>query len=145
MKNNILIVDDDPEILGSIKEYLELSGYTASTAPGAEEALEFLKTNPVDVMISDIMMKGMDGLQLVEHVKDEYDIGIIIMTGFVGEYTYEEVIRKGADDFIYKPARVEELVLRLQKVIRQRTLERERNQLIRELKKLAIVRSRLEY
>lgn len=139
MKKHILIVDDDPEILESIREYLELSGYSAYTAPSAEDALDFLKTNPVDVMISDIMMKGMDGLQLIELVKDEYDIGIIIMTGFVGEYTYEEVIRKGADDFIYKPARIEELVLRLQKVIRQRTLEQERNQLIRDLKKLAIV------
>lgn len=139
MKKHILIVDDDPEILESIREYIELSGYSSYTAPGAEEALEFLKTNPVDVIISDIMMKGMNGLQLIEIVKAEYEVGIIIMTGFVSEYTYEEVIGKGADDFIYKPARLEELVLRLQKVIRQCELEQERNRLIRDLKRLAIV------
>lgn len=138
MEKHILIIDDDPEILESIREYLELSGYVPHTATSAEAALEVLKKYPIDIIISDIMMKGMDGLQLIEIVRDEYDAGIIAITGFADKFTYEEVIKKGADDFIYKPARMEELVLRMQKVLRQRTLEKEREQLIRELKKLSI-------
>ncbi len=138
MSEHVLIVDDDPAILDSIQEYLSLSGYNAYTASSAEKGIELLKKMKIDVMISDIIMNGMDGLQLTEYVKNNYDTGIIIMTGYIGDYTYAEAIHKGADDFVFKPIKFDELLLRLKRVIRERRLARERTQMVEKLKKLSI-------
>lgn len=138
MSEHVLIVDDDPAILDSIQEYLSLSGYNAYTASSAEKGIELLKKIKIDVMISDIIMNGMDGLQLTEYVKNNYDTGIIIMTGYIGDYTYAEAIHKGADDFVFKPIKFDELLLRLKRVIRERRLARDRTQMVEKLKKLSI-------
>ena len=139
MSEHILIVDDDLAILDSIQEYLSLSGYTTYIASSAEKAIDLLKKVKVDVMISDIIMNGMDGLQLAEHVKNNYDTGIIIMTGYIGDYTYAEAIHKGADDFVFKPVKFDELFLRLKRVVRERRLSRERTQMVETLTKLSIL------
>jgi diguanylate cyclase (GGDEF)-like protein len=76
----------------------------------------------VDVVITDIIMPGMDGLELTQQIKEKYDYEIIVMTGFAGEYSYEEVIHRGASDFVFKPVRYEELHLRLQRVLRERQM-----------------------
>ena len=138
MSEHILIVDDDPAILDSIQEYLSIAGYATCTASNAEKALELLKQRPIDVMISDIIMNGMDGLQLTEYVKKNYDTGIIIMTGYIGDYTYAEAIHKGADDFVFKPIKFDELFLRLKRVIRERRSAQERSQMMEKLKRLSI-------
>lgn len=138
MGNNILIVDDDPEIRNSIQEYLTISQYVTFTAANAEEAMELLKTQPVDVIITDILMNGMDGLEMTQRIKEKYDTDIIVITGYARDYSYEEAISMGADDFVFKPIRLEELLLRLKRVIRERELTQERTKMLVQLKELSI-------
>ncbi|MBF0100476.1 MAG: diguanylate cyclase [Desulfobacterales bacterium] len=138
MTCKILVVDDDPSIRESMKEFLNISGYDASLAKNAEDALEYLIHHPVDIVITDIMMDGMNGLELTDQIKKQYDIKVIVITGFSADYSYEEAVNKGASDFIFKPIRFEELILRLKRVIKERELEKERNEMLEKLKKMAI-------
>ena len=87
-----------------------MSGYLASTATRAEEALNCSEAENVDVVITDIMLPGMDGLELTDRIKKNFDIDVIVMTGYSGDYSYEEAISKGASDFVFKPVRFEELL-----------------------------------
>jgi two-component system, cell cycle response regulator len=138
MGANILIVDDDPEIRNSIQEFLSFSNYNTFIAENAEQAMGLLKSQPMDVIITDILMDGMDGLEMTQRIKEKYDTDIIVITGYTGDYSYEEAIRKGADDFVFKPIRLEELLLRLKRVIRERELTQERTKMLEQLKELSI-------
>ncbi len=138
MTARILIVDDDHAIRNSIQEFLTILDFKTYTAESAEKALSFLKTYHVDVIITDIIMNGMDGLEMTRVIKENYDTDIIVITGYTGDYSYEEAISKGADDFIFKPVRFEELLLRLKRVLRERALTQERTQMLERLKELAI-------
>lgn len=138
MGANILIVDDDQAVRNSIQEFLSISNYTTFTATNAEEALGLLKSQPVDVIITDILMNGMDGLEMTQRIKEKYDTDIIVITGYTADYSYEEAISKGADDFVFKPIKLEELLLRLKRVIRERELTQERTKMLDQLKELSI-------
>jgi diguanylate cyclase (GGDEF)-like protein len=138
MEAHILIVDDDSAIRDSMHEFVEISGYQSSTAASAEIALEALEKKSVDVVITDIMLPGMDGLELTDRIKKTYDIDVIVMTGYSGDYSYEEAISKGASDFVFKPVRFEELLLRLRRVLKERRLTQERVHMLDKLKKLSI-------
>ena len=135
----ILIVDDDAAIRNSLHEFVLISGYTAYKSASSEEALEFLKNQMVHVIITDIILPGMDGLDLTEYVRKTYlGTDIIVMTGYSGDYSYEEAINKGASDLIFKPVRFEELLLRLKRVLKERQLTIERTEMLVKLQKLAI-------
>ena len=138
MTASILIVDDDFAVRDSIQEFLSIKGYTTYSAESAETALALMKDVPVDVIITDIIMNGMDGLEMTQVIKERYNTDIIVITGFTGNYSYEDAIRKGADDFIFKPVRFEELLLRLKRVLRERALAHERMQMLKRLQELAI-------
>jgi diguanylate cyclase (GGDEF)-like protein len=138
MHTQILIVDDDAAIRESMREFIEMAGYEAHTAASAEEALESLKTQMVQLLITDIMLPGMNGLELTDAVKKQYGADIIVMTGYSGDYSYEEAIGKGASDFVFKPVRFEELLLRIKRVLNERQLTEERNHMLEKLQKLAI-------
>lgn len=138
MKARILIVDDDLGISDSMQQFIEMAGYEAFSANNAEEALEFLKKKPVHVVITDIMLPGMNGLELTDLVKKDFDADVLVMTGYSEEYSYEEAIHKGASDFVFKPVRYEELLLRIKRVLNERQLTKERIQMLRRLQKLAI-------
>ncbi|MBW1960086.1 MAG: diguanylate cyclase, partial [Deltaproteobacteria bacterium] len=79
-----------------------------------------------------------DGLDLTERIKSTYNTDVIVMTGYSGDYSYEEAINKGASDLIFKPVRFEELLLRLKRVLKERRLTNERIEMLEKLKKLAI-------
>lgn len=138
MEAHVLIVDDDAAIRESMNEFVDMSGYQSSTASSAEEALDQLSKNQIDVVITDIMLPGMDGLELTDRIKKEYDIDVIVMTGYSGDYSYEEAISKGASDFVFKPVRFEELLLRLRRVLKERLLTLERVHMLDKLKRLSI-------
>ncbi len=138
MATEILIVDDDDAIRDAMQEFLEVSGYSTTSVKSAEQALETLLTKKVQVVITDIMLPGMDGLELTDSIKADYDIDVIVMTGYSGDYSYEEAISKGASDFVFKPARFEELLLRLKRVLKERKLTNERVHMLEKLKKLSI-------
>ncbi len=135
---HILIVDDDAAIRDSMHEFVNMSGYHSSVAASAEEALQMLDSKSVDVVITDIMLPGMDGLELTDRIRKNHDIDVIVMTGYSGDYSYEEAISKGASDFVFKPVRFEELLLRLRRVLKERRLTLERVHMLDKLKRLSI-------
>lgn len=139
MKNGlILIVDDDEAICQTMKEFVEMSGYQACTAYSAEEALQTMEDKPIRVVITDIILPGMDGLKLTAILRNKFDTDVIVMTGYSEDYAYEDAINEGASDFIFKPVRLEELLLRLKRVLRERQLADDRQAMIEKLKHLAI-------
>lgn len=138
MAEHILIVDDDLAIRDAMHEFIEMSGFNSSVASSAEEALDILSDDTVEVVITDIMLPGMDGLALTDRIKRSRDIDVIVMTGYSTDYSYEEAVSKGASDFVFKPVKFEELLLRLKRVLKERRLNQERVQMLDELKKLSI-------
>jgi len=138
MGNSILIVDDDIAIKESVEEYLNLLSYEVKSAGNAQEAIEILNNFDADVIITDIMMQGMDGLELTRHIKEHHDIDVMVMTGYSADYSYEEAINAGASDFIFKPFRFEELALRIKRVLREKAFKEEKAKLLAEMEKLAI-------
>lgn len=138
MANAILIVDDDLSIKESVEEYLTLMTYKVKSAENAFQAIEILKTYQPDIVLTDIMMQGMDGLELTRLIRDQYDIDVVLMTGYSADYSYEEAISAGASDFIFKPFRFEELDLRIKRVLREALFKKERDELLEEMRQLAI-------
>ena len=121
----ILIVDDEPSIRRLVSRILDDAGYGSETAANGREALDKLKTGQFDLVISDISMPVMDGLKLTEEVVRTLGTDVIIMTGKITGYSYNQAILQGASDYIQKPFSPEELVLRTQRVLRERRLKQE--------------------
>jgi two-component system, cell cycle response regulator len=138
MTYSILVVDDDDAVKESVEEYLQILKYSVQSAGSAKEALEALKIFNADIVITDIMMQGMDGLELTKKIKAKYDADVVVMTGYSAEYSYEEAVKAGASDFIFKPFRFEELDLRLNRVLQEAEAKKDRVQLVKKLEKLAI-------
>jgi putative two-component system response regulator len=124
---HILVVDDEEAVRTMIKNVLRQIGFQCSTASDGREAIKVLDERAIDVIIADIKMPGMDGIELTRIIKEKYDSDIIILTGFIENFTYEKVIEKGASDFMQKPVNIEELIVRLKRVLKERTLLRERD------------------
>ena len=138
MAHSILIVDDDTAIMEAVEEYLNILNYDVKSASNADEALKILDSFKADIVLTDIMMQGMDGLELTRKIKASFNTDVIVMTGYSAAYSYEEAIQAGAGDFIFKPFRFEELDLRIKRVLREAELKKERTLLLKELEKLAI-------
>jgi diguanylate cyclase (GGDEF)-like protein len=138
MENRILIVEDDPTVRKLMYEFLSRSGYEAITANSAEEAENLLKEKEIHIILTDIRLPGTDGMTFTKNVKKQYNLDVIITTGYSAEYFYEDAINNGASDLIFKPIRLNELMLRINRVIRERSLINERDKMIERLKKLSI-------
>ncbi|MCP4117354.1 MAG: diguanylate cyclase [Desulfobacteraceae bacterium] len=138
MTISVLLVDDDIAVKSSTEEFLELSGFNVTSASNAEEALDLLNTVTPDIVITDIMMQEMDGLELTQYIKKNHDAAVIVMTGYSADYSYEEAVNAGASDFIFKPFRFEELDLRIKRVIQEVRLQREHAKMVKKLEELAI-------
>lgn len=134
----ILIVDDDIAIKESVEEYLKILSYNVKSATNAREALTLLESFDADMVLTDIMMQGMDGLELTKQIKGKFDIDVMVMTGYSADYSYEEAVKAGASDFIFKPFRFEELDLRIKRVLRESELKKERTRMLKEMEELAI-------
>ena len=134
----ILIVDDDRSVSATINEYIRTAGYTSQLASSAEEALDLIKKSKFHVIITDIILPGMGGLELTKVIKKNNCADVIVVTGYSDDYSYEEAINNGASDFVIKPVRLEELMLRLRRVLNERQLTEERIRMMEKLQKLAI-------
>lgn len=124
---HILIVDDEEPIRSMLQQGLEYAGYECSTAEDGKEALEILEERDVTVVITDVLMPRLDGIELTKIVKEKYDSNIIVMTGFGAGLKYEEVIKNGASDFIQKPLGLQEMIIRLERVLKERSVLAERS------------------
>ncbi|MBU8934938.1 MAG: response regulator [candidate division Zixibacteria bacterium] len=114
MKNtiSILIVDDEEVLRSLLEKILSREGYQIKCAEDGVTALEILREEPYDIVISDMQMPRMDGFELLRTIKSEFpNIGIIIMTGFGDSYTVKDALLLGADEYITKPFRSYEISL----------------------------------
>jgi two-component system cell cycle response regulator len=134
----VLIVDDDEAVRSTMNEYIQTAGYNSEAVSCAEEALETIKKDEFQVIITDIILPAMGGLELTKSIKKTNDTDVIVMTGYGDEYSYEEAINVGASDFVIKPVRLEELLLRLKRVLKERELTKERVRMMEKLQRLAV-------
>lgn len=114
MKNNvtILIVDDDPMVRGVLEQLLQRKGYNIKGVDSAREALEFMKSNKVDLVVSDISMPVMSGYELLQVIKKSFpQVGVIMMTGYGDAFSVKEALSLGADEYITKPFKGQEVAL----------------------------------
>jgi DNA-binding NtrC family response regulator len=108
----ILVVDDEAMLRRLIEKILKKEGYNVYLASSARDALEILRDNTVDIMISDIKMPDMDGFALLKAVRDKYPtVGIIMMTGYADAYAVKDALLLGADDYITKPFKSAEICM----------------------------------
>lgn len=109
---SILLVDDEEQILVNLKRLLEISGYKVDIAYNGNEALEKINSNAFNVVISDIEMPLMDGLELLTRIRKNPDqnLPVVLMTGFLNTEYAIEAIRRGASDFIRKPIDIKQLI-----------------------------------
>ncbi len=136
-KVRVLIVDDDSSVRNTIHEYIANAGFDSTAAASAEEALELVDNNDFAVVITDIRLPGMGGLELTKIIKQKNGADVIVVTGYSDDYSYEEAINIGASDFVIKPVRLEELLLRMRRVLKERQLSTERTRMMEKLQKLA--------
>jgi DNA-binding NtrC family response regulator len=132
MKPRILIVDDDPGTLASLSRAFALEGYTSLTASSAARALERLAEQPVDAILSDVVMPEMDGLEFLAIVRERApDVPVILMSGQATLETAVRATRLGALDFVEKPVGLDRLLLTLRNALRLDRLARENRELQR--------------
>jgi two-component system response regulator PilR (NtrC family) len=121
--SNILIVDDEQSYRQLLSLVFEGDGHTIRTASNGREALALLQTEPADVVISDVRMPDMDGIEMLSSVREtQPDLGVVLMTAFASVETAREAFKLGADDFIQKPFDVEELKLIVRKTLEKQAL-----------------------
>jgi len=128
-KYHILVVDDEPLIRESLYEIFRIDGYMAHMAPSAEEALKMMDKECFDVIITDMKLPKMSGLDLLDRVKEiSPDTEVILVTGFGTIETAVEAMKKDAFDYITKPINDNEIKLLITKIIeRKEILEENRN------------------
>ena len=125
-KSRLLVVDDDESLRWVTKVQMEQSGYTVDAAPDGREALELLQQNSADLVITDLMMPGMSGLDLLKEIRSEYpDLAVIVVTAFGTVETAVEAMKAGAYDYITKPVNIDELKLIVSRALEHVTLKEE--------------------
>jgi DNA-binding NtrC family response regulator len=122
----VLVVDDEPEMCDLLVSALSRRGFEVTTRTAADQAFALLADQDFDVIITDLQMKGMNGLELCERVTlNRPDIPVVVMTAFGSLETAIAAIRVGAYDFVTKPLDLEPLRLALERAVRHRALTRE--------------------
>lgn len=133
MSTRILIADDESSIRDTIAEFLSSEGFDTQTASDGNVALDIIKNGGIDILISDVRMPGMDGIELIKQVNAyASDTLVILMTAFASVETAIQALRSGAADYMLKPLDLDELYLRITAILERRSLIRE-NKYMREV------------
>jgi DNA-binding response OmpR family regulator len=126
----ILVVDDEPSILKFLVRVLEREGYTVYAAANGEEALRVLNHIKIDLLLSDIKMQGVDGVQLLKEAQQNWpDLAIILLTGHATIDSAVAAVRHGAVDYLIKPIKNEAILQAVEAGLAHRAREQRRNQL----------------
>ena len=119
MSASILVVDDEPVVREALRRLLSLDGYNVAVAVSAEDALSCIPQQDFDVIVSDIRMPGLDGLQLLQRSRAANPrVGVILVTAYASVDTAIEALRLGANDFLLKPFEMDDLRRSLKRVLR---------------------------
>jgi DNA-binding response OmpR family regulator len=107
----VLIVDDEVELVTALKERLTLRGFQAEGVTTGAQALKFLEDNPCDVVLLDVKMPGLGGLEVIEQIKTHWiSLEVILLTGHGSARDVEDGMALGAFDYLMKPVKIDELV-----------------------------------
>ena len=118
-KTSILLVDDDPQLIRLVRANLESVGYRVRVAMEASPALELVDMEMPDMIILDIMLPGIDGYELCQRIREFSDIPIIMLTAKVEDVDKVRGLKLGADDYLTKPFNAQELLARVEAVLRR--------------------------
>lgn len=132
----ILVVDDDADMREMLQDMLKDRGHQVTTAGSGSEALKALSEGDYWVVLTDLRMKGMQGLELLTEIRRSHpDVNVILMTGFGSVETAVEAMKHGASDYLTKPVKKDELVRVIERVVREASLRREVSRLRKEVHK----------
>jgi DNA-binding response OmpR family regulator len=126
----ILVAEDEPSIAEVVSLYLRRSGYDVSVASDGKQAYELLQSNLPDLLILDLMLPHVDGIEITRWLRDRSDLPIIMLTARRSEADRIAGLEMGADDYVVKPFSPQELVSRVRAVLRRTRSEREVDGLI---------------
>jgi DNA-binding response OmpR family regulator len=122
MKSNILVVDDEPVARQSLTDILKLEGYNVSSAPNGQAAVEYVRTHPIDLMIVDLRMPGMDGLEVVQVINQiSPETEVILLTAFGSTETAIQALRLRIHDYLLKPASPAQVLASVKKGLARRS------------------------
>ncbi|MFP4392067.1 MAG: response regulator [Desulfohalobiaceae bacterium] len=118
MNLKILLVDDEEEFVSTLSERLELRGYSTDTASDGQQALALLDATSFDIVILDLMMPGLSGLEILQQAKSlKPDLPIILLTGHGSTREGMEGMRLGAVDYLMKPLDIVELITKIEEAV----------------------------
>ena len=121
MKSNILVVDDEPVARQSLSEILRLEGYIVNSVPNGQAAVEYVRTHPVDLMVVDLRMPGMDGLEVVQVINQvSPETEVILLTAFGTTETAIQALRLRVHDYLLKPAAPSQVINSVKKGLTRR-------------------------
>ncbi len=127
IKSRILIVDDSPDTVEMMRRQLG-SFYHVFTASGAQQAIEILERDQIDLVITDMKMPEVSGLELIRHVRENYkDTEIIMATGYASIEGAVKAVKAGAEEYLSKPFTTEELYAAVEKGLKRLELRRAQN------------------
>lgn len=119
----VLVVDDDPKITAFLRRALAYEGYRVETASSGVQALELSRDVPADLVILDIMLPGLDGLEVCRRLRAGGDVPVLMLTARDGVPDRVAGLDSGADDYLVKPFALEELLARVRALLRRREPE----------------------
>jgi two-component system KDP operon response regulator KdpE len=117
--STILIVDDEPQIRRVMRTTLSSNGYTVIEARSGEEALEAMRKERPELVLLDVNMPGIGGLEVCREIRDQSDVAIIMLTVRNSEHDKVLALDAGADDYVVKPFSIEELLARIRAALRR--------------------------
>jgi DNA-binding response OmpR family regulator len=117
--SRILVVDDDDDIRGLLRELLELAGHEVADAPDGRAGLRELYAGSPDLVILDVAMPGLDGWETLERIREVSDVPVMMLTARDAELERVRGLRAGADDYVVKPFGRQELVARVDALLRR--------------------------
>jgi len=120
----ILVVDDAPQVRRVLRATLTVEGYTVSEARDGGEALELFGAEPFDIILLDVNMPGMDGLQACREIRRKSDVPVIMLTVRDAERDKVLALDAGADDYVVKPFGMQELLARIRAALRRNVVAR---------------------
>ncbi len=136
VSRNVLVVDDDHDMRTLLRDVLEDHGYKVTLAQNGQEALKNLREREYPVVLTDLRMKGIQGIELLAEIKRSFpDTNVILMTAFGSVETALEAMKQGASDYLMKPVKNDDLLRVTERSFREALLRSEINRLRREVNK----------